>query len=157
MDQAKLKHINKLLSTVFANVMHAEEQALKNSQFNDITIHEIHAINAITMYQHKTSSQIAAELQITPGTVTTMVNKLVRKGYVVRIHSDDDRRFVRLGLTRKGRLFYRIHDAYHRKMIGKIMDGFTDEQVYLFEKALINAEAFFENPSLDDSSIDDNN
>lgn len=151
MDQAKVKYINKLLTTVYTDITQVEERELKKSQFKDISIHEMHAIDAVTMYEHKTSSQLAQELKITPGTVTSMVNNLERKGYVVRLRSADDRRFVRLGLTRKGRLVYRAHDSFHRHMILSFVQGFNDEQIKLLEKALLNLRAFLEFPA----SIDD--
>jgi len=49
------------------------------------------------------SSDVAARGWSSPGTVTTVVDTLVREGYVER-HSDaDDRRVVRLFVTDKGR------------------------------------------------------
>lgn len=143
----KMQRINRLLTTVYTDIMRVEERELKKSDFKDISVKEMHAIDAITMYDHKTSSQLAEELMITPGTVTTMVNNLVRKGYVVRIHGDDDRRIVRLGLTRKGRLVYRAHDLFHRQMVAKFIENFDENQVEIIEHALLNLRAFLEFPA----------
>ena len=56
------------------------------------------------------SSDVAARGWSSPGTVTTVVDTLVREGYVER-HSDaDDRRVVRLFVTDEGR---RICEDYH--------------------------------------------
>ncbi|MDF7669189.1 MarR family transcriptional regulator [Lactobacillus sp. ESL0680] len=144
--EANLKEINNLLTTVYTDIMQVEERELHKSEFKDISIKEVHAIDAMTMYDHKTSSQLAKELMITAGSVTTMVNNLVRKGYVVRIHGNDDRRVVRLGLTHRGRLVYRAHDSFHRYMVKKFLHGFDDSQIAIIERALLNLRAFLEFP-----------
>ncbi|MDF7639540.1 MarR family transcriptional regulator [Lactobacillus sp. ESL0791] len=144
--ETNLKRINKLLTTVYTDIMRVEERELKKSAFSDISIKEVHAIDSITMYDHKTSSQLAKELMVTAGSVTSMVNKLVRKGYVVRIQGNDDRRIVRLGLTNRGRLVYRAHDSFHRHMVKKFIAGFDDEQIAIIERALLNLRAFLEFP-----------
>ncbi|UQS84231.1 MarR family winged helix-turn-helix transcriptional regulator [Bombilactobacillus thymidiniphilus] len=148
----KLRRINQLLTIVYNDILRVEEQELRKSKFKDISIKEVHAIDAISMYDHKTSSQLAQELMITPGTVTTMVKNLVRKGYVVRIYGEDDHRIVRLGLTRKGRLVYRSHDYFHRQMVEKFIEDFNDDQVMIIEHALLNLRAFLEFPAhIDDA------
>ena len=43
----------------------------------------------------KTSSEVAKELSITVGTLTVAINNLVKKGYVERLRSEDDRRVVK--------------------------------------------------------------
>ena len=41
----------------------SRKKNLKKSRFNDLTIKEMHAISAISMYNHKTASEVAKELQ----------------------------------------------------------------------------------------------
>lgn len=49
------------------------------------------------------SSEVAARGWWTPGTVTAVVDTLVRDGYVQRRRDEQDRRVVRLHLTEQGR------------------------------------------------------
>jgi DNA-binding MarR family transcriptional regulator len=49
------------------------------------------------------SSDVAARGWSSPGTLTSVVNTLVREGYVERRRDADDRRVVRLYVTEKGR------------------------------------------------------
>ena len=111
------KYIDEAMKRVYADIVWIEENELRKSSFNDLSIKEIHAIIAITMYDHQTASEVARKLHLTPGTLTTTVDRLVKKGYVRRIRGEDDRRIIRLGLTKKGRLVYRAHDAFHRQMV----------------------------------------
>ena len=137
-----LKTVNDNLVSVFNDILTIEESELKKSQFKDLSITEMHTIEAIGMYKKKTTSEVAKELSITVGTLTTAINKLVKKDYVERIRSEDDRRVVKLGLTKKGKLLYRVHQHFHREMVKNILDGMaTDEQQALLA-ALKNLHDF---------------
>lgn len=137
-----LKTVNDYLVSVFNDILTIEESELKKSQFKDLSITEMHTIEAIGMYKKKTTSEVAKELSITVGTLTTAINKLVKKDYVERIRSEDDRRVVKLGLTKKGKLLYRVHQHFHREMVKNILDGMaTDEQQALLA-ALQNLHDF---------------
>lgn len=140
-----LKTVNDYLVDVFNDILTIEESELKKSKlFKDLSITEMHTIEAIGMYKKKTTSEVARELSITVGTLTTAINKLVRKSYVERIRSKDDRRVVKLGLTKKGKLLYRVHQHFHREMVKNILDGMdTDEQQALLT-ALKNLHDFLQ-------------
>ncbi|EMF0123192.1 MarR family transcriptional regulator [Enterococcus hirae 57-03-H11] len=140
--ESDLKTVNDYLVSVFNDILTIEESELKKSQFKDLSITEMHTIEAIGMYKKKTTSEVAKELSITVGTLTTAINKLVKKDYVERIRSEDDRRVVKLGLTKKGKLLYRVHQHFHREMVKNILDGMaTDEQQALLA-ALKNLHDF---------------
>ena len=68
-------------------------------------------------------STVAKKMSVTVGTLTTAINNLVKKGYVSRIRSAEDKRVVLLSLTEKGRKVYRRHAAYHKKMVQTVMEG----------------------------------
>ena len=125
-----------------AFVSEGEEKELRKSRFNDLTIKEMHAINAVSMYDHKTATEVANELHLTPGTLTSTIDRLVKKGYVERIRGLDDRRVIRLGLTKKGRVMYRAHDAFHHKMVEGFLKDISPEEMKIVEKAIRNLEDF---------------
>ena len=137
-----LKTVNDYLVSVFNDILTIEESELKKSQFNDLSITEMHTIEAIGMYKKKTTSEVAKELSITVGTLTTAINKLVKKGYVERIRSEDDRRVVKLVLTKKGKLLYRVHQHFHREMVKNILDGMGDQEQHALLNALKNLHDF---------------
>ncbi|MGC6770386.1 fatty acid biosynthesis transcriptional regulator FabT [Enterococcus sp. LJL128] len=139
-----LETINDYLVSVFNDILTIEESELKKSKFNDLSITEMHTIEAIGMYKRKTSSEVAKELSITVGTLTVAINNLVKKGYVERIRSEDDRRVVKLGLTKKGKLLYRVHQHFHREMVKNILDGMDQEEEQALLKALKNLHDFLQ-------------
>ena len=127
--EPNLETVNDYLVSVFNDILTIEESELKKSQFNDLSITEMHTIEAIGMYKKKTSSEVAKELSITVGTLTVAINNLVKKGYVERLRSEDDRRVVKLGLTKKGKLLFRVHQHFHREMVKNILKGMEQEEI----------------------------
>ena len=63
----QVKTINDSLVRIYTDILWIEENELRKSQFSDVSIKEMHAINVITMYDQKTASQVAKELHLTPG------------------------------------------------------------------------------------------
>ena len=125
--------IDGYLVDIFNNVVIIEEASLKNSKFNDVSLKEMHTIDVIGTHPDTTPSAVAKELMLTLGTVTTSLNKLEKKGYIIRTRSSIDRRVV-----------YRLHRRFHKSMVMKITDGFNDEELKVMSKGLENLHAFLE-------------
>lgn len=136
----KFVEINQMLVEVYDDINRIEEYSIKSGTFRDLSITEIHTIEAIGLYGAKTMSEVAAALEITMGTLTTAVDKLIKKGYVERSRSNSDRRIVNICLTKRGKLAYRIHEKFHLDMVKAIMDDFTpeEEEVLLIALSKLN-------------------
>ncbi len=96
--------------------------------FKDLSISEVHTIDAIGMYDPKRMTEIAGKLDITLGTLTIAINHLVKKEYVIRKRSDIDRRIVYISLTKKGELAYRIHQKFHQDMINECVKELSESE-----------------------------
>ena len=81
-------------------------------------------------------SEIASKLDITMGTLTTAIDKLIKKTYVERSRSLVDRRIVNVSLTNRGKLAYRIHEKFHMDMVKEIMNDFSIEEEEILLMAL---------------------
>jgi len=110
--------------------------------FNDI-LEIVHTIEAIGMYHPRTMTEVANDLNITVGTLTTAITKLVKKGYVERTRGEEDRRSVMIALTRKGKLAYRVHEKFHQDMISETIKGLTDEEEEVLIRSLEKVNSFF--------------
>lgn len=117
--------MNDALVDVYDHIMRIEEETLRKSTFRDISVKEIHLIHAITLHDHKTSSEVANELRLTKGTLTTNVKTLERKGYVKRINDEQDHRVTRLTLTNKGKLLYRPMTPFIAKSLRALLREWT--------------------------------
>lgn len=145
MKQSSLKKqvLNELLVQTFNDILKIEQKALAESVLKDLSITETHTIEAIGMYEVKTMSEVAQNLKITVGTLTTAINKLVKKGYVERNRCEEDRRSVKIKLTRKGKLAYRIHEKFHHEMIKSSIEGLSQEEEDVLIRSLEKLNEFF--------------
>lgn len=95
------------------------------------------------MYDEKTMSEVAQNLKITVGTLTTAINKLIKKGYVERKRIEEDRRVVLIKLTKKGKLAYRLHNKFHNDMVNTVIEGLREEEEEVLISALTSINKFF--------------
>ncbi|MBE9388658.1 MarR family winged helix-turn-helix transcriptional regulator [Vagococcus salmoninarum] len=142
---SNLEVVNAYLVTVFNDILTIEESELKKSQFDDLSIKEMHTIEAIGLHQEKTSSEVAKALSVTVGTLTVAINNLEKKGYVERVRGTTDRRIVRLKLTNRGRLFYRVHHLFHKKMVEAALGDMNEDEKKAIIKGLRNLHGFLKN------------
>ena len=139
------KHfLNELLSTTFNSVTRIEEKSLNNRLLKGLTIAEIHTLAAIGMHSSTPMKSIAENLGVTVATVTAAVNRLERKGYATRTRGEQDKRQVLVTLTNSGRKALRLHDAFHRKMVDRALEGLTPDEEAVLVKSLMNVKRFFD-------------
>ncbi|MGG7077301.1 MarR family winged helix-turn-helix transcriptional regulator [Clostridium sardiniense] len=137
------KVLNELLVQIFNDILQIEEQALKKGVLNNLSVTEIHTIEAIGMYTERTMSEVAQDLKITVGTLTTAINKLIKKGYVERKRIEEDRRVVLIKLTKSGKLAFRLHEKFHNDMINATIEGLSDEEEKILISSLDRLNEFF--------------
>lgn len=129
------KVLNELVVQIFDDILKIEEKTLRQGPLCDLSVTEIHTLEAIGMYTQRTMSEVAQNLKITVGTLTTAINKLIKKDYVARKRIEEDRRVVLVELTKRGKLAYRLHEKFHNDMINATIDGLSDGE----EKVLISS------------------
>ncbi|MBY0755453.1 MarR family transcriptional regulator [Clostridium sardiniense] len=137
------KVLNELLVQIFNDILQIEEQALKKGVLNNLSVTEIHTIEAIGMYTERTMSEVAQDLKITVGTLTTAINKLIKKGYVERKRIEEDRRVVLIKLTKSGKLAFRLHEKFHNDMINATIEGLSEEEEKILISSLDRLNEFF--------------
>ena len=135
--------VNELLVDIFNDILKIEQNALESTEYKDVSMTEVHTIEAIGMYKARTMTEVASELKITVGTLTTAINNLVKKGYVERKRIEEDRRVVLIQLTRQGKMVYRIHEKFHTDMVKKTVEGLTEEEEKILIKSLKKLGDYF--------------
>ncbi|MCI8311040.1 MAG: MarR family transcriptional regulator [Lachnospiraceae bacterium] len=128
---------------LFNEVLDMEHKALINGSFKEISINDMHIINAIGIQEARNMSAVAKTMSVTVGTLTTAINNLVKKGYVSRIRSAEDKRVVLLSLTEKGVAAYQKHAVFHKQMVQTVMDGFEGEEMEVLLRAFKKLRGYF--------------
>ena len=70
--------INDVLVNLFNEILDLEERALITGEYKNISVNDMHIINAVGIREQKNMSTVARELNVTVGTLTIAVNNLVK-------------------------------------------------------------------------------
>lgn len=136
--------LNEVLVKLFRNVNVMEERAVRTGEYKDVTTNDMHVIEAIGMEGAKNMTSVARSLEVTTGTLTIAVNGLVKKGYVDRARSEEDRRVVLISLSEKGRRAYLHHRRFHERMIDSVVEELSEDEQQVLGKALTKLNRFFQ-------------
>ena len=120
------------------------ERESKAGEFSDLSVTEMHIIEAIGCDREMTMTEVARDLEITVGTLTTAINRLIKKEYVERRRIEEDRRVVLIKLTGKGEEAFKSHKQFHDDMIKSIMEELPQEEEVVLISSLKRMVNFFE-------------
>lgn len=139
------QELNDLLSDAFWSVLKIEEQAASMAAQGDLSISELHMLEAVSKNeeQGRSISALAVDLKITLSSVTIAVNKLVKKGYVEKIRSEQDGRQVFVKLTKLGRKVNAGHLYFHENMVRNVSEDLSEEEKEVLVRAMKNLNKFF--------------
>lgn len=135
--------LNDILVKLFRNINDIEERAIQTEEYKDVTTNDMHVVEAIGLGSPKNMTAVAKSLGVTTGTLTIAVNSLVKKGFVDRVRSEEDRRVVLVSLSAKGKRAYKHHQRFHEEMIDAVIAQLSEEEKVVLEKALRNLSNFF--------------
>ncbi len=138
--------LDTFLVEVFHTILRAEEKSLSTKGRGDLSIKESHTIEVVCKAVEEgtnTASEIARVLGITPGSLTTAVNVLVRKGYLTKQKDAQDARRVRISPTALGLKANEQHHLFHREMVVHALDNVSEEEAAVLTDALEKLARFF--------------
>ncbi len=141
------QRLNVHLVKLFNNVLRVEEAALRAHREGDLSLKEMHVIDTVALCQTSDKNRptaIARELHVTPGTLTTAVNLLIKKGYLASVPDAKDKRSKRIVLTEKGEAANATHRRFHEEMVRGILSAMTEEETEIFLEGLANVDRFFD-------------
>lgn len=143
--------INDILVNLFSEILKREEEAIITEEFKDISNNDMHVIEAVGIGEGDNMSSVAKKLDITVGSLTTAMNSLVNKKYVIRERSEQDRRVVNVRLTEKGKRAFFHHQEYHHKMTEAVIQSLKEEEIPVLVKTLKGLSEFFRNYEKEES------
>lgn len=107
-----------------------EERTMDTKLIPDLTVGELHVMEAVDKNNNKPMTLIAKELKVTVGSLTISLNRLVQKGYLLRTRHEMDHRIILVSITPKGKKALKTHDAFHDTILGLVLDSLTLKQTY---------------------------
>lgn len=134
-----------------------EEQCLKRVCASDLSVRELHVIEAVSSLSNagkNTMAEVAKYLHVSPASLTSAVNVLVKKGYIVREYSPIDRRVIYITLTESGEVVNRKYLDFVRDLmlyIGRDLDEETADRMI---DTIMKAVDYFERAADGDLSFE---
>lgn len=136
------RHIlNELFVELFNYILLIEEKSLQEHGVA-LSMNEVHVLESIQKSDVDVMNAIAKKLNITQGTLTITIQRLMKKGYVERIQDEKDRRIFHLQLTSKAKEVLKIHEAIHEELIDGVLDAIEIDHDDLMQ-SVKNVHAFF--------------
>ena len=110
------------------------------SRFQDreasLTAVETFAMETIKALGSPTVNEFASFMRISPPNAAYKVNSLVKKGYIRKVQSPDDRREYHLVVTQKYIDYYNISASYTTEVVKRANQRFTPEECSKLEQML---------------------
>ena len=86
-------------------------------------------IDAVDKAEFPSMTNVAKILNVTMGTLTTAVKKIIEKGFLIKERSKKDQRVFYLKLTEKGHEALKIHEQFHRELADLYKAAIPDDRV----------------------------
>ena len=90
----------------------------------------------ISIYKELSINDLCKELSLSKSTLTSMLDRLEDKGYILKRSSEKDKRITLISNTKKADESIHIFNDVITKMNAKFYDGFEEEDIKRFENYL---------------------
>ncbi len=101
-----------LICSIFNAGQVLRERVREESNLTDCSFLHMHTLHYVEENGSANMKEIANFLHISPPSATSVVNSLVKRGFIIRIGDESDRRAIRLQITETGRKL--LHDSFKR-------------------------------------------
>ena len=142
-DDILAKTLNKTVS----DLAPLEANVIQKYISGDVTRSEMKALEAIyTLRATKENNmvKISRYANVTAGTMTTCINKLITKGLVKRLNTDD-KRMTMVDLTPAGKQTYLEYVCLNQKILEVICEDLTNSEKLILNKLLEKILYIYEN------------
>ena len=130
MDIDKLAH---LVIEFYEKISSWEHSVVRGS---GLSLPQMHTIEIIGIEGSLRMKELAEKIGITTGTLTVMIDRLEKLGYVKRKPHEKDRRSYIIVLTKKGEKQFNKHHELHVKLTEDITSTLTPEELETFSNTL---------------------
>lgn len=134
---------NEILKDLFYQIMTIQEKFVNKSSNIKLSRTEIHIIEIIGDIPNSILTDIANKLYITKATASVSINRLIKKGLVMRMPLDNDKRKHGLILTDQGSECYDSHAVFHKQLVDSLTNDFNLNEKQELLKGLRQMLEFF--------------
>jgi DNA-binding MarR family transcriptional regulator len=121
----KLEYLSQQIIEFYDKISSWEQEVVKESGLSPT---QMHAIEIIGYAGELRMKELAAQMGLTTGTITVMVDGLEKQRAVARKRHEVDRRSVLVILTAKGEAYFAEHHMMHMKLTQDLSSTLTVQE-----------------------------
>lgn len=141
------KYIVYFISRTKQKMIQFIEQKLEENGIDDLITSQGNILTALYENNGKlTMSQIAKKIGKDKSTVTSLINKLLKCGYINKLRNEDDKRVTYVTITDKGRQLEYKFNSITSQVHETAYKNFTPEEKEIFLKLLKKLNMNFTQP-----------
>ena len=110
-------------------------QRIKNRELS-LTTTEVYCVEIIYNLGKPTIQEFANFIGISSPNATYKVNSLIRKGYVKKVQSEEDKREFHIEVTEKYYRYYNINEKYLDIVQNRLRETLSPDEFEMFNKTL---------------------
>ena len=122
----EIKHLSKIIVEFYEKLSSWEDSVVRDSGLTTTQAHTIEIVGHSGPIKMK---NLAEKSGVTTGTLTVGVDRLEKKGLLVRKPHEKDRRAYLIELTREGEKYFKLHHRFHLKMTEELVADLTQAEI----------------------------
>jgi len=135
--------INNYLKEIFYRVLDIQAKQVSIATEKRLSRTEMHSIEIIKDSGNPILTYVADKLRVSKATASVCIDRLVKKGFVLKKLFAGDRRKYSLELTDTGELCYSQHKEFHDKMVDALLYDFKLDEYPELLRGFRNMADFF--------------
>lgn len=108
-----------------------------------ITLPQVHALEVIGASGQIRMKELAGRMGVTTGSLTVLVDRLVRAGLAVREPNELDRRSIMVRLTQEGQKHFLEHHTHHIQLTHELASSLEPDEVQALLRILTKLNTLF--------------
>ncbi len=144
METDKIRELlNGYLKDIFYRILDIQAKQVSLASDKRLSRTELHSIEIIKDVPDPILTDVADKMHISKATASVCIDRLVKKGFVSKNVSSEDKRKSTLGLTQIGEDTYSQHKRFHDDMVEAVLTDFDISEYPELLRGLKNLADFF--------------
>ncbi|PIE62022.1 MAG: MarR family transcriptional regulator [Desulfobacterales bacterium] len=122
----ELKRLSEIIVEFYEKLSSWEDAVVKDSGLTTAQAHTIEIVGHSGPIKMK---DLAEKIGVTTGTLTVAVDRLEKKGVLLRKPHEKDRRAYLIELTDEGERYFALHHQFHIKMTEELVSDLDTKEV----------------------------
>lgn len=113
---------------LMVNHLSVQKQLFANLKATNLTLGQPKVLDYLSGHDGAVQKEIASACHIEPASLTTILNGMEKKGLIIRKMREDNRRYLYVYMTEKGREAVKLVNVAFEEIEHAALEGFSEEE-----------------------------